>query len=78
CRRLADLRALPRAGLRRRCGPLLVDTLDAAYGDGHESFTWFAAPLSFDVPLELPGRIDSAEGVLAASEQLLLQLVGWL
>ena len=78
CRRLADLRALPRAGLRRRCGPLLVDTLDAAYGDGHESFTWFAAPLRFDVPLELPGRIDSAEGVLAASEQLLLQLVGWL
>lgn len=81
CRTLADLRDLPRAGLRRRCGALLVDTLDAAYGNGgngHESFTWFAAPLRFDVPLELPGRIDSAEGVLAASEQLLLQLVGWL
>lgn len=78
CRTLADLRSLPRAGLRRRCGPLLVDTLDAAYGDGHERFTWFVAPLRFDVPLELPGRIDSAEGVLAASEQLLLQLVGWL
>jgi len=81
CRTLADLRRLPRAGLRRRCGPLLVDTLDAAYGcDGnaHARFTWFAAPLQFDVPLELPGRIDSAEGVLAASEQLLLQLVGWL
>ncbi|CAJ0783559.1 Protein ImuB [Ralstonia condita] len=78
CRTLADLRALPRGGLRRRCGPLLVDTLDAAYGNRHESFTWFAAPLRFDVPLELPGRIDSAEGVLAASEQLLLQLVGWL
>jgi len=78
CRTLADLRGLPRAGLRRRCGPLLVDTLDAAYGEAHESYTWFAAPLRFDVPLELPGRIDSAEGVLAASEQLLLQLVGWL
>ncbi|MBY4719749.1 Y-family DNA polymerase [Ralstonia mannitolilytica] len=78
CRTLADLRDLPRSGLRRRCGPRLVDALDAAYGTGHESFTWFAAPLRFDVPLELPGRIDSAEGVLAASEQLLLQLVGWL
>lgn len=78
CRTLADLRDLPRSGLRRRCGPLLIDTLDAAYGNGHESFTWFTAPLRFDVPLELPGRIDSAEGVLAASEQLLLQLVGWL
>ncbi|WP_139385198.1 Y-family DNA polymerase, partial [Ralstonia solanacearum] len=78
CRTLADLRGLPRGGLRRRCGPLLVDTLDAGYGEAHERFAWFAAPMRFDVPLELPGRIDSAEGVLAASEQLLLQLTGWL
>ncbi|MHA6840744.1 Y-family DNA polymerase [Ralstonia pseudosolanacearum] len=78
CRTLADLRGLPRGGLRRRCGPLLVDTLDAGYGEAHERFTWFAAPMRFDVPLELPGRIDSAEGVLAAAEQLLLQLTGWL
>ncbi|EGY63656.1 MAG: DNA polymerase Y family protein [Ralstonia sp.] len=78
CRTLSDLRELPRSGLRRRCGPLLMDTLDAAYGNGHESFTWFTAPLCFDVPLELSGRIDNAEGVLAAAEQLLLQLVGWL
>jgi protein ImuB len=31
CRTLGDLRRLPRAGLGRRCGPLLLDAVDAAY-----------------------------------------------
>lgn len=55
-----------------------MNTFDAAYGNGHESFMWFTVPLYFDVPLELSSHIGSAEGVLAATGQLLLQPAGWL
>src|SRR3546814_18836173 len=47
CHSLAQLRSLPRKGLQQRSAPLLLQTLDAAYGDGHDQHSWFQAPARF-------------------------------
>ncbi|WP_211961065.1 Y-family DNA polymerase [Cupriavidus plantarum] len=78
CRTLAQVRRLPRPGLSRRLGPALLARLDQAYGDARAGFAWFEAPPTFTQRMELPGRIDSAEGVLAGAQRLLLALSGWL
>lgn len=78
CRTLADLRRLPRSGLRRRTQAGLLDTLDRAYGDAPELFDWLKAPKSFSAAMELPYRIDQAAGLLFAAQQLLVQMTGWL
>jgi protein ImuB len=78
CRTLGEVRRLPRAGLSRRLGPQLLARLDQAYGEAAASFTWFAAPPAFAQRMDLPGRIESAEGVLAGAQRLLLALAGWL
>ncbi|WP_413769631.1 Y-family DNA polymerase [Burkholderia vietnamiensis] len=78
CRTLADLRALPRAGLQRRCGPALLAALDRAYGDALEPLAWMTVPPVFDVRLELPERVEYAPAVLFAAQRLVVQLCGWL
>jgi protein ImuB len=78
CRTLGDLRRLPRAGLKRRCGDTVLDALDRAYGQAPELFDWIAPPELFSARLELPDRIDHAEGVLFGARRLLLQMTGWL
>ncbi|CAG9186287.1 Protein ImuB [Cupriavidus pampae] len=78
CRTLAQVRRLPRAGLSRRLGPALLARLDQAYGDAREGFAWFEAPPTFSQRMELPGRIEVAEGVLAGAQRLLLAMSGWL
>ncbi|MCW7537404.1 DNA polymerase Y family protein [Aquabacterium sp. A7-Y] len=78
CRRLGDLRALPRAGLARRCGAELLEALDQAYGERPERCDWLALPEVFDARLELPGRIEEAGALMFAARRLLLQLCGWL
>jgi protein ImuB len=78
CRTLGELRRLPRAGLKRRCNAAVLDTLDRAYGEAPELFNWIATPEIFSARLELPDRIDHAEGVLFGARRLLLQMTGWL
>lgn len=81
CRRLGDVRRLPRAGLRKRCGqtrPNLLDMLDHAYGQAPELHRWITAPPVFHARLELPDRIDSAELLALHAQRLLAQLAGWL
>lgn len=78
CRALADVRALPRAGLSRRFGAGLLQTLDQAYGDRPEAFDWLTLPPVFDARLELPGRVESAPALLFAANRLLQQLCAWL
>jgi len=78
CHTLGEVRRLPRAGLARRLGPRLLARLDQAYGDAPASFIWFSAPPAFAQRMDLPGRIESAEGVLAGAQRLLLALAGWL
>lgn len=78
CRTLADLRRLPRSGLKRRTDARLIDMLDRAYGEAPELFEWIVAPATFRVSLELPYRIEQAAQLLSASQRLLLQMTGWL
>ncbi|CAJ3067881.1 nucleotidyltransferase/DNA polymerase [Burkholderia pseudomallei] len=78
CKSLGDLRRLPRAGLKRRCGPALLDAMDRAYGEAAESFEWEVAPPTFDAKVELPDRVEHAEALLFAGRRLIVQLTGWL
>ena len=78
CRTLGDVRRLPRGGLGRRFGRPLLDALDRAYGLAPEAFEWLTLPDAFEARLELPGRVDVAEGLLAGAHRLLLQMSGWL
>ncbi|MBU65891.1 MAG: nucleotidyltransferase [Cupriavidus sp.] len=78
CGTLGQVRHLPRAGLSRRIGTDLLARLDQAYGKAPSGFAWFEAPPTFAQRMELPGRIESADGVLAGAQRLLLALSGWL
>lgn len=78
CRRLGELRRLPRDGLARRFGPELLEALDRAWGQAPEAYAWFALPETFERRLELPARVESAPALLFAARRLLLQLAGWL
>ncbi|ACR30218.1 Y-family DNA polymerase [Burkholderia glumae] len=78
CTTLGGLRRLPRAGLQRRCGTVLLEALDRAYGDLPEPFAWLPIPPEFDTRLELPERVEHAEAVLFAARRLVAQLGGWL
>lgn len=78
CVTLGDLRRLPRGGLARRFGKLLLDEIDRAYGEQPETHRWFEAPETIDLKLELPARVDTTQALLFAAHRLLLQLTGWL
>jgi protein ImuB len=74
---LADLRALPRAGLARRFGEALLDEIDRARGDRPDPRAWIEGPTVFDTRVELAWRADTAEQVLHAADVLLARLVAW-
>lgn len=74
---LAELRALPRAGLVRRFGAALLDELDRARGDAPDPREWLALPERFTSRLELFARADTAEQVLHGAAVLLQRLVAW-
>lgn len=78
CRTLGALRALPRAGLQRRCGKPLLKALDAAHGDVPDLFDWVVAPAAFSRRVELLARIEHAEAALLVARHLVEQLCGWL
>lgn len=78
CRTLADLRRLPRAGLKRRMQGALLDALDRAYGEAPEVFDWLQAPESFHASIELPYRVEQAPMLLFAAQRLLAAMTGWL
>ena len=74
---LAQLRALPRAGLARRFGPALLQALDRARGEAPDPRTWVGLPETFDARLELHARADTGEQVLHGARVLLERLVAW-
>ena len=57
---LADLRALPRAGLARRFGAGLLDELDRARGRQADPRRWLEWPATFDSRLELFARAETS------------------
>jgi len=74
---LADLRALPRAGLARRFGAGLLDELDRARGRQADPRRWLEWPATFESRLELFARAETSEQVLAGASVLLARLVAW-
>jgi protein ImuB len=78
CESIADVRRLPRAGLQRRCGEHLLDSLDRAFGAAPELFDWLEPPPTFSAHIELPDRLEHADGALFAAHRLIVQLCGWL
>ena len=78
CQTLGDVRQLPRSGVAQRFGTEALQALDLTYGLQPETIVWPELPEVFDVALELPGRIDHAEGLVFATRRLLRHLVLWL
>ena len=78
CQSLADVRALPRAGLSRRFGKELIEAVDRAYGLRPESHAWVTLPESFETRLELPGRVENAAALMFAAQRLLTLMGAWL
>ncbi|VVD99770.1 DNA polymerase [Pandoraea capi] len=78
CATLGALRALPAAGVRRRCGAALMTSLSRAYGDTPEAPAWYRAPPHFEAVLPLPSLTHDVEVLLFGLRRLLAQLTGWL
>jgi len=78
CRRLADVRRLPRAALAKRFGLALLRGLDQAYGEAPEAHEWLTLPERFEARLELPFRVEQAEALHHHAQSLLRQLCAWL
>ena len=78
CRTLADVRALPRAGLQRREGGALLQRLAETYGEAPDPRMWFTPPPRFEMGLELLERADDAGRLVFAAQRLVQPLAGWL
>lgn len=78
CFTLADLQRLPRAGLKKRCGPALLDWLDQVTGAAPVAYEWLTTPPTFDSRIELPDRVERADALMFAARRLILQMTGWL
>lgn len=76
--RLGDVRRLPSASLRQRLGEAAVDDLLRAFGERPDPQPPFAFPEHFTTTLELPSRVELAEGLAFAAQRLLASLGGWL
>jgi protein ImuB len=77
-RTIGDLLGLPRAGLARRFGELLLAEIDAAFGRRPDPRVALVAARLFESRLELFARADSSEQVLHGAALLLARLVLWL
>lgn len=78
CRVLGDLLAWSEAELHLRIGGAPVADLQRARGLRPDPLPPFAFPEHFAQRLELPGRVELAEGLLCAAQRLLAALAGWL
>lgn len=78
CTCWGELRALPRGGVVRRFGAVLLHALDRAYGLQPDVYPWIALPDVFDQPLELASQVETAPVLVFAANRLLSQLRVWL
>lgn len=78
CTCLGQMMQLPAAGLRQRLGQLPVDDLLRARGELPDPRPFFVFPEQFSVALELPSRVEHAEGLAFAGQRLFAALAGWL
>src|SRR5207302_453073 len=61
---ISDLVALPRDGVARRFGQLLLDEIDRALGRLPDARAPFIAPERYEGQLELPAPVEEAEALL--------------
>jgi len=73
-----DLRRVPRDGLARRFGPVVLDELDRAMGRRPDPRVPLVLPPAFDSRLELFARADTTEQLMHGAAVLLARLVAWL
>ena len=78
CTRLGQMLQLPAAGLRQRLGQVPVDDLLRARGEQPDPRPYFVFPERFAIALELPSRVEHAEGLAFAGQRLFAALAGWL
>ncbi len=78
CHTIGELMRLPRAGLKKRCGVSLLDTIDCAIGVAPDVYEWLELPPTFSARIEMPDRIEHAEACLFAARRLIVQMTGWL
>jgi len=76
--RIADLLALPAAGLHRRFGSVLPLRIAQALGEIPDPRESFVFPERFAQRLELPAKVEHAGMLLFAARRLLAALCGWL
>ena len=77
-KRLAQLRELPRDGLRRRFGPHLLDHLDALHGSRDDPLALYQPPDRFDARIELGYETDNTQALLFPLKRLLADLATFL
>lgn len=77
-RSLGDVLRLPRAGLARRFGPALLDTLDRLLGRRADPREPYIPPPRFERQLLLPIETSEREALLFPARRLLLELAGFL
>jgi protein ImuB len=75
---LTECWQLPRAGLARRAGPVLLDTLDRALGLKPDPRLPYTPPRTQRATLPLPAPAENAAALLFAARRLLAELCGWL
>ena len=75
---IGGLLALPRDGVARRGGRLILDSVDRALGRLPAPRQFFTPPARFDVKLELAAPVTQNEALLFAAKRLLAQLAGFL
>ncbi len=77
-RTIDDLARVPRDGLARRFGPVVLDELDRATGTRPDPREPLSLPARFESRLELFARADTTEQLLHGASVLLARLVAWL
>jgi protein ImuB len=77
-RTIADLGRVPRDGLARRFGDVMLEELDRASGARPDPRQPLVLAPTFDSRLELFARADTTEQLMHAAAVLLARLVAWL
>ena len=77
-RTIADVQQVPRDGLARRFGPVVLDELDRATGHRPDPREPIRPPAVFESRLELFARADTTDQLLHGAGVLLARLVAWL
>lgn len=78
CHTLGQLRRLPRAGLARRFGTTVLQTLDQLEGRTPENWDWLQTPAVFEAHQTWPWRLEGVEALSSSLDHHWSALRSWL